>query len=69
MLIEEAWKTVEDLADQSGQLNVEAGSIKAFIADIGRRKNRHATRRVGVLENNELSIATCRNRTKARSSC
>jgi len=52
MLIKEAWKTVED-ADQSGQLNVKATSLK-LIADIeGKRIG--MLQEVGLLDNAELA--------------
>ncbi len=52
MLIKEAWKTVED-ADQSGQLNVKATSLK-LIADIeGKRIG--MLQEVGLLDNVELA--------------
>lgn len=52
MLIKEAWKTVED-ADQSGQLNIKATSLK-LIADIeGKRIG--MLQEVGLLDNAELA--------------
>lgn len=52
MLIKEAWKTVED-ADQAGQLNVKATSLK-LIADIeGKRIG--MLQEVGLLDNAELA--------------
>jgi len=52
MLIKEAWKTVED-ADQAGQLNVKATSLK-LIADIeGKRIG--MLQEVGLLDNVELA--------------
>jgi len=52
MLIKEAWKTVED-ADQSGQLNVKATSLK-LIADIeGKRIG--MLQEVGLLDNVEIA--------------
>jgi hypothetical protein len=52
MLIKEAWKTVED-ADQSGQLNVKATSLK-LIADIeGKRIG--MLQEIGLLDNAELA--------------
>ena len=52
MLIKEAWKTVED-ADQSGQLNVKATSLK-LIADI-ESKRIGMLQEVGLLDNAELA--------------
>jgi len=52
MLIKEAWKTVED-ADQSGQLNVKATSLK-LIADI-EAKRIGMLQEVGLLDNAELA--------------
>ena len=52
MLIKEAWKTVED-ADQSGQLNVKATSLK-LIADI-EAKRIGMLQQVGLLDNAELA--------------
>ena len=52
MLIKEAWKTVED-ADQAGQLNVKATTLK-LIADIeGKRIG--MLQEVGLLDNAELA--------------
>jgi hypothetical protein len=52
MLIKEAWKTVED-ADQLGQLNVKATTLK-LIADIeGKRIG--MLQEVGLLDNAELA--------------
>jgi len=52
MLIKEAWKTVED-ADQSGQLNVKANSLK-LISDI-ETKRIGMLQQVGLLDNAELA--------------
>lgn len=52
MLIKEAWKTVED-ADQAGQLNVKATSLK-LIADI-ESKRIGMLQEVGLLDNAELA--------------
>ena len=52
MLIKEAWKTVED-ADQAGQLNVKAQSLK-LIADI-ETKRIAMLQQVGLLDNAELA--------------
>jgi hypothetical protein len=52
MLIKEAWKTVED-ADQSGQLNVKANSLK-LIADI-ETKRIGMLQQVGLLDNAEVA--------------
>ena len=52
MLIKEAWKTVED-ADQQGQLNVKATSLK-LIADI-ESKRIGMLQQVGLLDNAELA--------------
>jgi hypothetical protein len=52
MLIKEAWKTVED-ADQQGQLNVKATSLK-LIADI-ETKRIGMLQEVGLLDNQELA--------------
>jgi uncharacterized protein with PIN domain len=52
MLIKEAWKTVED-ADQAGQLNVKATSLK-LIADI-EAKRIGMLQEIGLLDNAELA--------------
>jgi len=52
MIIKEAWKTVED-ADQQGQLNVKATSLK-LIADI-EAKRIGMLQQVGLLDNAELA--------------
>ncbi len=52
MLIKEAWKTVED-ADQAGQLNVKATTLK-LIADI-ESKRIGMLQEVGLLDNAELA--------------
>jgi len=52
MLIKEAWKTVED-ADQAGQLNVKATSLK-LIADI-EAKRISMLQEIGLLDNAELA--------------
>jgi len=52
MLIKEAWKTVED-ADQAGQLNVKATSLK-LIADI-ESKRIGMLQEIGLLDNAELA--------------
>ena len=52
MLIKEAWKTVED-ADQQGQLNVKATSLK-LIADI-ETKRIAMLQQIGLLDNQEIA--------------
>lgn len=52
MLIKEAWKTVDD-ADQAGQLNVKATTLK-LIADI-EQKRIAMLQQLGLLDNAELA--------------
>lgn len=52
MLIKEAWKTVDD-ADQAGQLNVKATTLK-LIADI-EAKRIQMLQQLGLLDNAELA--------------
>jgi uncharacterized protein (DUF885 family) len=61
MLIKEAWKTVED-ADQAGQLNVKATSLK-LIADI-ESKRIGMLQEIGLLDNQELATQLAENERK-----